>query len=62
MRLLSAAKGLFHHESKPDSQKADEPPLFDSGIGTWMMYAVVLALIAVVLGAVIKAAYLSIFH
>jgi hypothetical protein len=61
MRLLNAAKGLFRG-SKGGSKEPHEPSLFDSGIGDWMLDIAVLALIAVVLGAVIKAGYLAMFH
>ena len=59
MRLLNAAKGLFRGSRSKESQ---EPSLFDSGIGDWMLDVAVLALIAVVVGAVVKAGYLAIFH
>jgi hypothetical protein len=61
MRLLNAAKGLFHL-SRSGSKEHQEPSLFDSGIGDWMLDIVVLALIALGIGALGKAAYVAIFH
>jgi len=61
MRLLNAAKGLFRG-SKGGSKEPEAPSIFDSGIGDWIFDLVVLALIALVLGHVLRWAYLAIFQ
>ncbi len=61
MRLLNAAKGLFRG-SKPGSKQHEAPSIFDSGIGDWLLDLAVLALIALVLGNVLRWAYLALFH
>jgi hypothetical protein len=58
MRLLQAAKGLF----RGSKGEAKEPSIFDSGIGDWIWDLAVLALIALVIGTVIKWAYIALFH
>jgi hypothetical protein len=59
MRLLNAAKGLFRG-FKPGSKHPDS--IFDTGIGDWLLDLAVLALIALVVGNVLRWAYLAIFH
>jgi hypothetical protein len=61
MRLLNTAKGLFRG-SKSDPKDPEAPSLFESGIGDWVLYLAVLAMIALVVGHVIRWAYLAIFH
>lgn len=61
MRLFQAAKGLFRG-SKGGAKEPDVPSLFDSGIGDWIWNLAVLALIALVVGTVIKWGYLAVFH
>jgi hypothetical protein len=54
-------KSRLAHRSKP----TDMPSVFDSGmsvIGDWILDLSVLALIALVLGNVMKWAYVAIFH
>jgi hypothetical protein len=73
MRLLNAPKfvadevkliyGKVAHHKKPIDPT--EAPLFDSGlsvVGDWILDFSVIALIAVVAGAVLKWAYLALFH
>jgi hypothetical protein len=77
MQLLDAPRFVFHefkvifnkvspHRKAP--QRTEDPgdaPLFDSGlssIGNWILDLVVIAMIAVVAGAVLKWVYLAIFH
>jgi hypothetical protein len=61
MRLLSVAKGLFRG-SKSGPKEPEAPSLFDTGIGDWILDLAVLALIALVVGNVIRWAYLAIFQ
>jgi hypothetical protein len=61
MRLLNAAKGLFRG-SKSGSKQPEAPSIFESGIGDWVLDLAVLALIALVIGNVIRWAYLAVFH
>jgi hypothetical protein len=61
MRLLNAAKGLFRG-LKSGSKQPEAPSIFDSGIGDWIFDLVVLALIALVVGHVMRWAYVAIFH
>jgi hypothetical protein len=61
MRLLNAAKGLFRG-LKSGSKHSDAPSLFDTSIGDWILDLAVVALIALVVGNVIRWAYLAIFH
>jgi hypothetical protein len=73
MRVVDTAKGFFRgfksvYEKVAAHRKPhehSEVPLFDSGlslVGDWILDLAVLALIAVVAGAVIKWAYLAVFH
>jgi len=53
---------VTHHKKANDSP---DEHLFDSGlsvVGDWILDLAVVALIAVVVGAVLKWAYLAIFH
>jgi hypothetical protein len=74
MQLL-APKSALHEfklifsKNKGKSPQHDDDPgeehLFDSGlssIGNWLMGMVVIAMIAVVAGAILKWAYMAIFH
>jgi hypothetical protein len=61
MRLLDAAKGLFRGH-KSGSKQPEMPSIFDSGIGDWILDLVVLALVALVVGNVIKWAYVAVFQ
>ena len=61
MRLLNAAKGLFRG-IKSGSKQPEVPSIFDSGMGDWIFDVAVLALIALVVGNVIRWAYLAIFQ
>jgi hypothetical protein len=75
MHLLDAPKSALHEfklifsKNKGKSPQNDDDPgeehLFDSGlssIGNWLMGMVVIAMIAVVTGAILKWAYVAIFH
>jgi hypothetical protein len=75
MHLLDAPKSALHEfklifrKKKQNSpQEANDPGeehLFDSGlssIGNWLMGLTVIAMIAVVAGAFLKWAYVSVFH
>jgi hypothetical protein len=59
MRLLNAAKGLFRG-FKPGSKHPDS--IFDTSIADWLLDLAVLALIALVVGNVLRWAYLALFH
>ena len=73
MRLQNAPKFVAHEfkliygkvtHHKKSSDPSDEH-LFDSGlsvVGDWILDLAVVALIAVVAGAVLKWAYLAVFH
>jgi hypothetical protein len=61
MRLLNAAKGLFRG-FKSGSKQPEVPSIFDSGIGDWILDLAVLALIALVIGNVMRWAYIAIFQ
>jgi hypothetical protein len=60
MRLLNSAKGLFRGIKR--GSKPEVPSIFDSGLGDWILDLAVLALIALVVGTLIKWAYIAIFH
>jgi hypothetical protein len=60
-KVAAQGKSRLAHRSKP----TDMPSVFDSGmsvIGDWILDLSVLALIALVLGNVMKWAYVAIFH
>jgi hypothetical protein len=63
MRMPHVADRFFHifspHRHDP---KDTEPSLFDSGIGDWAMTITAVALIVLVLGTVIRWAYLALIH
>jgi hypothetical protein len=44
------------------SRQHEAPSIFDSGIGDWLLDLAVLALIALVLGNVLRWAYLALVH
>ena len=75
MHLLDAPKSALHEfklifskNKSKSAQNADDPGeehLFDSGlssIGNWLMDIVVIAMIAVVAGAILKWAYMAVFR
>ena len=75
MHLLDAPKSALHEfklifskkkdKSAPSADNPGEEHLFDSGlssIGNWLMGLTVIAMIAVVAGAFLKWAYVSVFH
>jgi hypothetical protein len=75
MHLLDAPKSALHEfklifsknkgKSAQGADQQGEEHLFDSGlssIGNWLMDIVVIAMIAVVAGAILKWAYVAIFH
>jgi hypothetical protein len=58
MRMLHVADRFFHrHKRGPD----DPAPLFDSGIGDWLLNLTAIALIALILGTVVRWGYLAVF-
>src|SRR5712692_8161020 len=60
-KVAAQGKSRLAHRSKP----TDMPSVFDSGmsvVGDWILDLSVLALIALVLGNVMKWAYVAIFH
>ena len=59
MRITNAAKSFFHSH-KPGSKQHDDPSIFDSSIGDWILDAVAIALIALVAGTLLRWAYLAI--
>ena len=59
MRIPNAAKSLFHsHKGGP--KQPEDPSIFDSGIGDWILDAVAVALIVLVAGTLLRWAYLAI--
>jgi hypothetical protein len=61
MRLRNAAKSLFRG-FKGGSKQPEVPSIFDSGMGDWILDLTVLALIVIVVGTVIKWAYIAVFQ
>jgi hypothetical protein len=59
MRMTHAAKDFFQGLKK-NSKQAESPSIFDTGIGDWILDLAVLALIALVVGTIIRWAYLAI--
>jgi hypothetical protein len=59
MRMTHAAKDFFQGLKK-SSKQSEPPPIFDTGIGDWILDFAVLALIALVVGTIIRWAYLAI--
>jgi hypothetical protein len=58
MRMPHVADRFFHrHKHDPD----DPAPLFDSGIGDWLLNLTAVALIALILGTIARWAYLAVF-
>lgn len=58
MRMPHVADRLFHrHKPDPD----DPAPLFDSGIGDWLLELTAIAMIALILGTIARWAYLAMF-
>lgn len=73
MGLLNAPKVFFRgfktvYEKvapKKSREESEAPSIFDSGmsvVGDWILDLAVLALIAVVIGTVMKWAYVAVFH
>jgi hypothetical protein len=58
MRMPHVADRLFHRH-KPDPN--DPAPLFDSGIGDWLLTLTAVAMIALILGTILRWAYISLF-
>ena len=50
-------KNLHRHKPGPD----DPAPLFDSGIGDWLLNLTAVAMIALILGTIARWAYLALF-
>jgi hypothetical protein len=59
MRIPNAAKSFFHSH-KNDPKQPEDPSIFDSGIGDWILDAVAVALIVLVAGTLVRWAYLAI--
>jgi hypothetical protein len=59
MRMLNATKSFFHAH-KPGAKPPEDPSIFETGIGEWLLDAAALALIALVVGTLIRWAYLAI--
>jgi hypothetical protein len=58
MRMPHVADRLFHRQ-KPGPD--DPAPLFDSGIGDWLLNLTAVAMIALILGTILRWAYISLF-
>jgi hypothetical protein len=58
MRMPHVADRLFHRH-KPDPN--DPAPLFDSGIGDWLLNLTAVAMIALILGTIARWAYIALF-
>jgi hypothetical protein len=59
MRMLDATKSFFHAH-KPGAKPPEDPSIFETGIGEWLLDAAALALIALVVGTLIRWAYLAV--
>jgi hypothetical protein len=59
MRITNAAKSFFHSR-KAGSKQHEDPSIFDSGLGDWILDAVAIALIALVAGTLLRWAYVAI--
>jgi hypothetical protein len=59
MRMLDATKSLFHAH-KLGAKSPEDQSIFETGIGDWLLDAAALALIALVVGTIIRWAYLAI--
>jgi hypothetical protein len=59
MRMLDATKSFFQAH-KPGAKQSEDPSIFDTGIADWLLDAAALALIALVVGTLIRWAYLAI--
>jgi hypothetical protein len=58
MRMPHVADRFFHrHKSDPN----DPAPLFDSGIGDWLLNLTAVAMIALILGTIVRWAYIAMF-
>ncbi len=60
MRMPNATK--IFRGFKSSSKKSDDPSIFDSGIGDWVLDLAAVALIVLVAGTVIRWAYIAIFY
>ena len=58
MRMPHVADRLFHRH-KPDPN--DPAPLFDSGIGDWLLELTAIAMIALIIGTIVRWAYVAMF-
>jgi hypothetical protein len=59
--MLNATKA-FLQAHKPGAKQQEDPSIFDSSIGDWLMDAAALALIALVIGTLLRWAYLAMVH
>jgi hypothetical protein len=63
MRMPHVADRFFHrhffHRDKPDPN--DPAPLFDSGIGDWLLNLTAVAMIVLILGTILRWAYIAMF-
>jgi hypothetical protein len=58
MRMPHVADRLFHrHKPDPD----DPAPLFDSGIGDWLLNLTAIAMIALIIGTILRWAFIAMF-
>jgi len=61
MRIPNVAKGLFRaHKGGP--KQPEDPSIFDSGIGDWILDLAAVAMIALVVGTILRWAYIAIFR
>ncbi len=58
MRMPHVADRLFH---RPKRDPNDPAPLFDSGIGDWLLDLTAIAMIALIVGTVLRWAYIALF-
>ena len=58
MRMPHVADRLFH---RPKRDPNDPAPLFDSGIGDWLLDLTAIAMIALIIGTVLRWAYIALF-
>ena len=58
MRMPHVADRFFHRH-KPDTD--DPAPLFDSGIGDWLLNLTAIAMIALIIGTILRWAFVAMF-
>ncbi len=61
MRIPNVAKGFFRAH-KHDPKQPEDPSIFDSGIGDWILDLAAVAMIALVVGTILRWAYIAIFR